>query len=81
MAKKAGTINRSEISISALNLTGATDIGNRLTITADAMSTPGGITKNIMFIIPWPTEPKDTPLSTIADITDRFTNTILTAVR
>jgi hypothetical protein len=81
IAQETGTINRTEISTSALNLTRATDIGNRLTIAAEAMSTHGVITKNIMLVIRRPTEPKDTPLSTIADITDRFTNTILTAVR
>ena len=81
MAKKTGTINRTEISTSALNMTRATDIGNRLTIAAEAMSTPGVNTKNIMFVIRRPTEPKYTLFSTAKNITDRFRTTIVTALK
>jgi hypothetical protein len=81
MAEKTGIKNRSGISISALNNTGATDIANRLTITADGISTPDIISKNIMIIIWRPIEPKDTLLSTIKNITDRSINSIITAIR
>ncbi len=81
MAEEAGIINRSGISISALNMTGATDTGNRLMITAEAMSTPGVITKNIMLVIWRPTTPKDTLLSTVKNFTDRSKNTIITAIK
>ena len=81
MAQKTGIINRSGTSISALNMTGATNAGNRLTTAADGMSTPGVITKNIMIVIRRPTEPKDTLLSTIKNITDRFITTIVTAIK
>jgi hypothetical protein len=73
-------INGTGISISALNMTGATDTGNRLTITAEAMSTHGINTKTILFVIRRPTEPKDMLLSTVANITDRFMNTIISAL-
>ena len=67
--------------ISALNMTEATDTGNRLIITAEGMSAPGVITKNIMIVIRRPTEPKDTRLSTFKIITDRSMDSIITAMR
>ena len=81
MAQKIGIINRSGTSISALNMTGVTDIRNRLTIAAGGMSTPGVITKNIMIVIWRLTEPKDTLLSTVKNITVRFITTIVTAIK
>jgi hypothetical protein len=81
ITQKTGIINRSGTSISALNMTGATDTGNRLAIAVDGMSTPGVITKNIMIVIRRPTEPKDTLLSTVKNIIDRFVNTIITALK
>ena len=81
MAQKIGIINRSGTSISALNMTGVTDIMNRLTIAAGGMSTPGVITKNIMIVIWRLTEPKDTLLSTVKNITVRFITTIVTAIK
>jgi hypothetical protein len=81
MAQKTGIINRSGTSISALNMTGVTDTRNRLIVAAGGMSTPGVIIKNIMIIIRQPTEPKDTFFSTVKNITDRFVNTIVTAIR
>jgi hypothetical protein len=80
MAEKTGIIIRLETSISALNMTGATDTRNRLTLAAGGMSTPGVITKNIMIVIWRLTEPKDTLLRTVTNITDRFINTIITAI-
>jgi len=81
MAEKSGIINRSGTSISALNLTGATDTINRLIIAPEGMSTPGVITKNSMIVIRRPTEPKDTLLSTVKNITDRCINTIVAAIK
>jgi hypothetical protein len=81
MAEKTGIINRSGMSISALNMTGATDTGNRLATATGGINTPSVITKNIMVVIRRPTEPKDTLLSTVKDITDRSMDSIITAVR
>jgi hypothetical protein len=81
MVQKTGIKVRSGLSISVLNMTGTTDTGNRLIMTAEGMSTPGVLLKNIMIVIRRPTEPKDTLLSTVKHITDRFTNTIITAIR
>jgi hypothetical protein len=81
MAEKTGIKNRSGMSISAPNMTEATDTGNRLITAAGGINTPGVITKNIMIVIWRPTEPKDTLLSTVKNITDRSINTILTAIR
>ena len=87
MAEKTGIINRSGTSISALNLTGATDTINRLVIAPEGMRTPGVITKNSMIVIRRPTEPKDTLLSAVTNITDRFIITgiaditIITAIK
>jgi len=80
MAQKIGIINRSGTSISALNITGATDTRDGLTMVADGMSPPGVITKNIMIVIGRPTEPKDTLLSIVTNITDRFINTGITGI-
>jgi hypothetical protein len=81
MAQKTGIINRSGTSISALNMTRVTDTRNPLTMAAGGMSTPGVITKNIMIVIRQATEPKDALFSTAKNITDRFVNTIVTAIR
>jgi len=81
MAEKTGIINRSGTSISALNITGATETWIGLTIAADRMSTPGVITKNIMIVIGRSTEQNDTLLSTVKNITDRFIDKIVTAIR
>jgi hypothetical protein len=81
MAAKTGIKNRPGMSISALNMIGATDTGNRLTTATGGINTPCVITKNIMIVIRRPTEPKDTPLSTVKNITDRSINTIHTAIR
>jgi hypothetical protein len=80
MAEKTGIKNMSGISISALNMTGAPDTGYRLTTSADGLSTPDVITQNITIVIGRPTEPKDTSLNTVKNITDRSINTILTAI-
>jgi hypothetical protein len=68
------------MSISALNMTGATDTGNRLTTATGGINTPGVITKNIMIVIRRPTEPKDTLFSTVKNIIDRSVNPIITAL-
>ena len=81
MAEKTGIKNRSGMTISALNMTGTTDTGNRLTTATGGINTPGVITKNIMIVIWRPTEPKDTLLSTAKNITDHFINAIITATR
>jgi hypothetical protein len=81
MAEKAGIINRSGTSISALNIPGATETRIGLTITADRISTPGVITKNIMIVIGRSTEQNDTFLGTGINITDRFIDKIITAIR
>ena len=81
MSEKTGIKNRPGMSISALNMTGVTDIRNRLTIAAGGISTPGVITKNIMIVIWRLTEPKDTLLSTVKNITVRFITTIVTAIK
>jgi hypothetical protein len=81
MAAKTGIKNRPGMSNSALNMTGATDTGNRLATATGGINTPCVITKNIMIVIRRPTEPKDTPLGTVKNITDRSINTIHTAIR
>ena len=81
MSEKTGIKNRPGMSISALNMTGATDTGNRLTTATGGINSPGVITKNIMIVIWRSTEPKDTLLSTVKNIIDRFVNPIITALK
>jgi hypothetical protein len=75
MAEITGIIKRSIKNISAPGITGATDTMDGLTMVADGMSPPGVITKNILIVIGLRTEPKDTLLSIVTNITDRFINT------
>ena len=78
MAEKTGIKKRSIKNISAPVNTGATDTVDGLTMVADGMSHPGIITEKILIVIGRRTEPKDTLLSIITNITDRFINSGIT---
>jgi hypothetical protein len=80
MAEKTGIINRFIKNISALGLTGAADTRDGLTMVADGMSPGGTITKDAMIVTGRLTEPKDTFLRIITNITDRFINSSITII-
>jgi hypothetical protein len=80
MAEITGIIKRSIKSISVPDNTGATDTMDGLTMVVDGMSPAGIITKNILIVIGRLTEPKDTLLSIVTNITDRFISTGMTII-
>jgi hypothetical protein len=84
MAEITGIIKKSIKNISAPGITGAVDTMDGLTMVADGMSSPDVIIKNVFIVIGRLTEPKDTLLSIVTNITDRFIGidtTIITVIK
>ena len=78
MAETTGIIKSSITNISAPGITGAMDTIDGFIMVADGMSPPDVITKNILIVIGRLTEPKDTLLSIITNITNRLINSGIT---
>ena len=80
MAEITGIIKRLIKNISAPGNKEATDTMDGLTMVADGMGPRDTTTKNTMIVIGRPIKPKDTLLSIIINITDRFISSGITVI-